>query len=68
MTTRPRQVLVYVDDGYPESREYDNNYRLVDLEQLREARHATLDLPKRRPAPDRDEPGFAGGPLQPQLA
>lgn len=65
MKDRTRRVIVYVDDGYPESREYDNNYKVVDLDQVRDLRRTSFGLPPRRPGPRREAPAPAGGFAEP---
>lgn len=55
MSGERRPVFLYVDDGFPESRDYDDNYLEIDPPQPQGRARAQLRLPPLR-ADRRREP------------
>jgi hypothetical protein len=45
MKAEPKASLFYLDDGYPESREYDDNYVVIGSSELRELLRTRMALP-----------------------
>jgi hypothetical protein len=48
MRSDPKSVFLYVDDGYPESRDYDSNYVALDQSHPGGLLRALLRLPPMR--------------------
>jgi hypothetical protein len=51
MSGQPKTTFLYLDDGHPESRDYDDNYVPIDPTERRSLLRALLRLPPRAPAP-----------------